>query len=112
MTQPPDLSHIYSLTTQSLPVPNFHLIKQPDTPLRRELNIRNQMTPGAEFNTYADSVAAARIFALTSPHPKSTMPPLVKGKRQLADYPEGLSRKLRVKLFPLGMVSFFLRTLP
>jgi hypothetical protein len=112
MTQPPDLSHIYSPTTQNLPVPNFHLIKQPDTPLRRELNIRNQMTPGAEFNTYADSVAAARVFALTSLHPKSTMPPLVKGKRELADYPEGLLRKLRVKLFPLGMVSFFLHTLP
>ena len=33
------------------------------------------VTPLAEFNIYADSVAAARVFALTSPIPASTMPP-------------------------------------
>lgn len=33
------------------------------------------VTPLAEFNIYADSIAAARIFALTSPSPESTTPP-------------------------------------
>lgn len=61
------------------------------------------MTPGAEFNTYADSVAAARVYALTSPNPKTTMPPVVAGKGHLPTYPEKLSRQLKVKLFPLGM---------
>ena len=34
-------------------------------------------TPAAEFNTLADPTAAARIFALTSPRPESTMPPTI-----------------------------------
>ncbi|PVI02086.1 nucleoside hydrolase [Periconia macrospinosa] len=103
---PPDLSRIYSASTLSIPVPNFNLIKQPDTPLRRELNIRNQMTPGAEFNTYADSVAAARVYALTSPNPKTTMPPVIGGgKKQLSPYPENLSRQLKIKLFPLDITE-------
>lgn len=90
----------------NIPVPNFNLIKQPDSRLRRELNFRNQMTPGAEFNTYADSVASARVFALTSRNPRLTMPPVLKGhtKEQLAQYPEKLSRQLKLKLFPLGML--------
>jgi hypothetical protein len=88
-------------------VPHFHLIKQPNTPLRRKLNERNQMTPGAEFNTYADSVASARVFALTSPNPQTTMPPTLSGhkKEQLPAYPEKLSRPLKLKLFPLGTYS-------
>jgi len=63
------------------------------------------MTPGAEFNTYADSVAAARVYALTSPNPKTTMPPIV-GKKSLPAYPENLSKQLKVKMFPLGMFAF------
>ena len=92
--------------------PPFNLIKQPATPLRAALNHRNQMTPGAEFNTYADSVAAARVFALTSPNPASTMPPVAPtppGKQSadppppfLAPYPEKLSRQLKLTLCPLG----------
>lgn len=35
------------------------------------------VTPAAEFNTLADPTAAARIFALTSPRPESTMPPTI-----------------------------------
>jgi hypothetical protein len=85
-------------------VPHFNLIKQPDTPIRRSLNLRNQMTPGAEFNTYADSVASARVFALTSQNPRMTMPPVLQGhtKEQLPPYPEKLSKQLKIKLFPLG----------
>ncbi|OSS45652.1 hypothetical protein B5807_09677 [Epicoccum nigrum] len=59
------------------------------------------MTPGAEFNTYADSVASARVFALTNRHPRTTMPPTLSGKGQLTPYPEKLSRTLKLKLFPL-----------
>jgi inosine-uridine nucleoside N-ribohydrolase len=62
------------------------------------------MTPGAEFNTYADSVAAARVYALTSPNPKTTMPPVV-GKKALATYPENLSCQLKVKIFPLDITE-------
>lgn len=65
------------------------------------------MTPGAEFNTYADSVASARVFALTSPNPRLTMPPTLTGhkKQQLPPYPEKLSRKLTLKLFPLDITE-------
>lgn len=35
------------------------------------------VTPAAEFNTLADPTAAARVFALTSPRPESTMPPTI-----------------------------------
>ncbi|KAL5116573.1 hypothetical protein ACEQ8H_005569 [Pleosporales sp. CAS-2024a] len=62
------------------------------------------MTPGAEFNTYADSIASARVFALTSPNPRMTMPPGLQHhtKEQLPPYPEKLSKQLTIKLFPLG----------
>ena len=36
--------------------------------------IPGNMTPLGEFNIYADTTAAARVFALTSPNPASTMP--------------------------------------
>lgn len=63
------------------------------------------MTPGAEFNTYADSVASARVFALTNPNPRTTMPPAMSGKGQLPSYPEKLSRPLKLKLFPLDITE-------
>ncbi|KAI4606639.1 hypothetical protein J4E83_010011 [Alternaria metachromatica] len=62
------------------------------------------MTPGAEFNTYADSVASARVFALTSLNPHLTMPPSLSNpqkKHQLPPYPRTLSKRLTIKLFPL-----------
>ena len=63
------------------------------------------MTPGAEFNLYADSVAAARVFALTGPNPSTTFPPTLTGKRgRLPAYPPNLPRQLKLKLFPLGML--------
>lgn len=105
-----------SLPAAPEPPPPFNLIKAPDTPLRRSLNIRNQMTPVAEFNTYADSVAAARVFALTSPNPASTMPPvppLPSGQQSteppppfLNAYPTDLGgRRLKLTLAPLGMLD-------
>ena len=38
------------------------------------IGVEGNVTPVAEFNTYADAVATARVFALTSPTPSSTMP--------------------------------------
>lgn len=90
--------------------PPFNLIKAPDTPLRAALNERNQVTPVAEFNTYADSIAAARVYALTSALPESTLPPTPptppgQDDAHLKPYPKNLSKRLRVALFPLGTAS-------
>lgn len=73
-----------------------------------------QVTPVAEFNTYADSIAAARVYALTSRYPRTTMPPVPPTKDgevasgHLGPYPDKLSRRLRVTLFPLGKFAFSL----
>lgn len=74
-----------------------------------------QVTPVAEFNTFADSIAAARVYALTSPRPSSTMPPVPPappGKQSdnppppfLAPYPDKMSRRLNVTLFPLDVTK-------
>lgn len=95
--------------------PPFRLIKQAPGPIRDLLNIRNQMTPIAEFNTFADSLAAGRIYALTSPKPHTTMPPAPptplgqkKGTpptRFLSSYPDNLSKRLNVTLFPLDITE-------
>lgn len=65
------------------------------------------MTPGAEFNTYADSIASARVFALTCPNPRFTMPPTLanSSKSQLTPYPAHLSKPLTLKLFPLDITE-------
>lgn len=69
------------------------------------VDVEGNITPVAEFNTYADAVASARVFALTSPKPASTMPPLPKDESvfRLQDYPEKLSKQLTIKLFPLDI---------
>ncbi|EFX04280.1 inosine-uridine preferring nucleoside hydrolase [Grosmannia clavigera kw1407] len=63
------------------------------------------ITPSAEFNCYADAVAAARVYALTSPTPASTMPPLLHGKSVLPPYPASLPRQLKLTLFPLDITT-------
>ena len=80
------------------------------------------ITPVAEFNTYSDTVAAARLYALSSPNPASTMPPApppseiqIKTSgdeppppRFLPPYPsrhELGARRLRVILFPLDITT-------
>ncbi|KAI1953802.1 hypothetical protein LOZ57_000143 [Ophidiomyces ophidiicola] len=60
------------------------------------------VTPTAEFNTFADPIAAARVYALTSPLPQTTMPP-ASISLPLADYPAQLSRPLTLKLMSLGL---------
>jgi inosine-uridine nucleoside N-ribohydrolase len=95
----------------SIPEPPSRLIKAPQTPLRTSLNIRNQVTPVAEFNTYADSTATARVYALTSPSPNSTVPPSPpalpgsKSLPHLAPYPSKLSRQLKLTVFPLDITT-------
>ncbi|OQO12021.1 hypothetical protein B0A48_02660 [Cryoendolithus antarcticus] len=73
------------------------------------------VTPVAEFNTFADTVAAARVYALTSPSPHSTMPPVPPtpaGQKAdqapppyLQPYPGTLSKQLNVTLFPLDITQ-------
>ena len=61
-----------------------------------------------EFNVVADSIAAARIYALTSPNPSSTIPPTpihVDKDSVLPPYPANLSRPLKLTLFPLDITE-------
>ena len=83
------------------------------------VNVPGNMTPTAEFNTYADATAAARVYALTSPNPSSTMPPpppqlphspnLREAPAEpLPPYPptnELGDRRLKVLLFPLDITT-------
>lgn len=73
------------------------------------LEIMGNVTPVAEFNTYADAIATARVFALTSPMPSSTMPPVAPcptGRIEpLPAYPAKLSKPLNLTLFPLDITE-------
>jgi inosine-uridine nucleoside N-ribohydrolase len=69
------------------------------------VEVEGNVTPCAEFNCMADAVAAARVFALTSPVPSSTMPPAIHGKSFLPPYPAKLSRQLKLTLFPLDITT-------
>lgn len=68
------------------------------------VKVQGNITPVAEFNTYADAVATARVFALSSYTPSATMPP-TSVNRALPAYPENLSRPLRVVLCPLDITE-------
>ena len=65
------------------------------------LQIPGNVTPVAEFNQYACSYSAARIYALTSPNPKSTMPKCT----DLKAYPEPLPKQLKLTAFPLDVTT-------
>lgn len=69
------------------------------------IDVEGNITPVAEFNTYADAVATSRVFALTSPHPSTTMPPVPLNKSTLPPYPKNLSRQLNLTLFPLDITT-------
>lgn len=69
------------------------------------VDVPGNVTPKAEFNTYADAVAAARVLALTSPTPNSTLPPIPENISALGRYPEDLPRKLKLTLFPLDITE-------
>lgn len=70
------------------------------------VHVPGNITPAAEFNCFADPIAAARVYALTSPNPASTMPPSVSGKPDtLGAYPKKLSKPLLLSLFPLDITN-------
>ncbi|KAF4983513.1 hypothetical protein FZEAL_1100 [Fusarium zealandicum] len=69
------------------------------------VHVDGNVTPVAEFNCYADAVAAARVFALTSPNPHSTMPAVPQELSTLSAYPAKLSRQLKVTLCPLDITT-------
>ncbi|ROW14836.1 hypothetical protein VPNG_03809 [Cytospora leucostoma] len=69
------------------------------------VHVEGNITPVAEFNCYADTVAAARVYALTSPTPSSTMPPFIEGKSILGPYPSRLPKQLKLSLFPLDITT-------
>ncbi|KAF3940949.1 hypothetical protein ABW19_dt0205831 [Dactylella cylindrospora] len=68
------------------------------------IDMEGNVTPTAEFNSYADAVAASRVFALTSPSPKSTLPPC----KSLAEYPSSLPSRLNLTIFPLDITTMHL----
>lgn len=70
------------------------------------VHMEGNISPVAEFNTYADAVAAAQVFALTSTAPRVTMPPrAVRAGVSLPDYPENLSSTLKLTLFPVDITT-------
>jgi inosine-uridine nucleoside N-ribohydrolase len=69
------------------------------------VDVPGNISPVAEFNCYADAVAAARVYALTSHTPSSTMPPVPQEAATLPAYPSKLSRQLKLTLFPLDITT-------
>ncbi|KAK4507703.1 hypothetical protein PRZ48_001438 [Zasmidium cellare] len=73
------------------------------------INEGGNITPVAEFNTFADAVAAARLYALSSPNPSTTMPPTAPSPQGsqpppfLQPYPPNLPRQLKITIFPLDI---------
>ncbi|KAL8774165.1 MAG: hypothetical protein Q9194_004136 [Teloschistes cf. exilis] len=69
------------------------------------IGVPGNMTPVGEFNTVADPVAAARVYALTSPDVASTMPPPGSAAGLPDDYPTKQlgAERLKVVKFPLDI---------
>jgi inosine-uridine nucleoside N-ribohydrolase len=68
------------------------------------------VSPVAEFNVFADASAAARVYALTSLNPSSTMPPPPLDPTSattafLPPYPPKLPRQLRLTLLSLDITE-------
>ena len=65
------------------------------------------VTPVAEFNIYADPYAAARVYALTSAIPSSTMPVAHEGEPSfhMLPYPPKLSNQLKLTLMSLDITE-------
>ena len=70
------------------------------------ISVPGNMTPVGEFNAIADALAAAHVYALTSPDPSSTMP--LPGTSKLPVYPPAAelgNRRLKVIKFPLDVTT-------
>lgn len=57
----------------------------------------------AEFNTFMDAVAAARVYALTSKRPPTTMPLITPASSIQAAAPKTLENPLKIKLVSLDL---------
>lgn len=64
------------------------------------------MTPVAEFNHYACAYSAARLYALTSPNPSSTLPPSRSGFVLPPNWSS--PKQLNLTLFPLDVTTLHL----
>ncbi|KAI4240558.1 MAG: hypothetical protein L6R40_005046 [Gallowayella cf. fulva] len=111
--EPPDtitLIAIGPLTTFAIAAahaPNIFLKARSVIVMGGAVGVPGNMTPVGEFNTIADAVAAARVYALTSPEPESTMPPFGSATA-LPEYPpaEDLGdRRLKVVKMPLDVTT-------
>ncbi|KAL7798516.1 Inosine/uridine-preferring nucleoside hydrolase domain-containing protein [Trichoderma ceciliae] len=69
------------------------------------VEVPGNVTPSAEFNTYADPLAAALVYALSSPDPASTLPPIPNHVLNIKPFPAKLSRQLTVTLCPLDITN-------
>ncbi|KAL8948083.1 MAG: hypothetical protein Q9222_005701 [Ikaeria aurantiellina] len=112
-TEPPDtvtliaIGPLSTLATAAAHAPQTFLRAKSLLVMGGAIAVPGNMTPVGEFNTIADAVAAARVYALTSPDPASTMPPFGSAT-SLPDYPpteELGARRLRVIKFPLDITS-------
>lgn len=76
------------------------------------VDLVGNVTPNAEFNVWADPHAAARVYALTSQVPSSTMP-LTEEKyagSALPPYPDHLSKQLKLVLMALDITEHHVMT--
>lgn len=72
------------------------------------IDVEGNVTPVAEFNHFACAWSAARIYALSSRLPSSTLPPSPSGTWR--PYPDNLSRTLNLTIVPLDITHRHLLT--